>query len=227
MDVIRIRMCPRVYYQMCTRSDDDDLMHCRQRTALVCRRWWQLLRSSPQLLHTVDACFGGDLQTNRLRSFCKWALEHAAGRVERLNLQLLPNIVGSWNEQLAAAACVAAIVTGCSMAGELRELRLAGEICHPDFWAGKLHSLRRLAIGSRMGVMQWVVWDPRSHVLPRLEELWLDGSTVQLAPSAVLPTTLTNLRISTHECDSLPFQARRCGLASRTPPQCPCIRCTL
>ncbi|KAL4425648.1 hypothetical protein ABPG75_009664 [Micractinium tetrahymenae] len=164
---------------------------------LVCRRWHQLLHTTPQLLSSIDVAFGeGQRGADRLQAFSAWLLQHALPHIRRLNLE-----VGDMPDAQASRQVVARIVAalvGCGLAGKLEGLRLEGPPCQPALWTGTQPSLRRLIVEANEDVWEEegdLDWRMSPKGLPLLEELVLTG-LVSAPAGLALPTGLTKLHLS-------------------------------
>lgn len=99
--------------------------------ALVCRRWAQVVSTSPALLQEVSVILVGDVdggQMRRLRALAEWLMRLAAPHVRELTLKLLefdeaPDFLMEYQAEEAQALVAAALAT-CGAAGRLGKLDL-------------------------------------------------------------------------------------------------------
>ncbi|KAL4457443.1 hypothetical protein ABPG75_012308 [Micractinium tetrahymenae] len=163
----------------------------------VCRSWWQLLCSVPQLApRSMAVSFDGTQRgASRLRAFCAWLVARGAGTIQHLSLKFGRGL--SMPPQLRAQpeADVTAALAACGTAGSLTALQLDGLAGTPAIWAGSMRSLRRLEIVVQRAHHDLQPWDPPVQSLAGLQELSLYGS-MDLGPSIPLPACLTKLHLN-------------------------------
>ena len=159
---------------------------------------------SQALLQNVALRFSGSLQLPRLRSFCEWMLKRASQHVQHLNLTAATDHKKAAEE---SGVLLAAALAACGASGSLRELQLELNMKQQPFfctsWLAALHSLRHLTISITGEVAVTASLAP----LSALEELTLEGSSLQLSPTARLPASLTRLRlVGAMDSETLPSQ---------------------
>ena len=172
----------------------------------MCRRL-RSLAHSPQLVHSIDVAFGRTNALSRLRAFCSWLLQHAAGAVRHLAVTLhrgkLSGSKLSAEDAAEAAALLAGLVAACGAAGGLEELRLKLNI--PFRFSSLMAALRHL---KRLDVhIDHAVQVSASLVpLTAMQELSLNGWPLRLLPEARLPASVTKLQLSGDGSEALPPQ---------------------
>ena len=167
----------------------------------MCRRL-RSLAHSPQLVHSIDVAFWRTNALSRLRAFCSWLLQHAAGAVRHLAVTLHPGKLSA-EDAAEAAALLAGLVAACGAAGGLEELRVAVDAPFTfSSFPATLRHLKRLDVDICGPVQVSASLAP----LTTLQELSLAGWPLRLLPEARLPASVTKLQLSGDACEALPPQ---------------------
>lgn len=128
---------------------------CRHSTApLVCKRFAALCHT-PELLHVIGVKLAGPTLLTKMRAFCGWLAQHAAGHARVLDVWL-PRLdllgPGMSNDAAEATASLLAAAAACAAAGRLVVLRLDLERLDWPLrlgsWAAALGGLHTLSYSS-------------------------------------------------------------------------------
>lgn len=173
---------------------------CRQRAALVCKRF-AAAACSPELLQEVDV--GEVKEVAALHSLSAW-LARRGRHMQRLLLSAQPHSLPAGPDSFEAA------LTGCLHAAASSAARLvrltAGRMVTSTGWLAGLPSLQQLEL-------QGSVWSTPLHLSPAISglaalgSLHLDGMII-IDHGLRLPTTITQLHLASHHSLDMPAQVR-------------------
>lgn len=173
---------------------------CRQRAALVCKRF-AAAACTPELLRDVDASKIESLTA--LRSLAAWLLRHGP-HVRHFSCRFPGE-----DEGIELATAVTSCLVAAGAPRQLHELAVVGNIRSTE-WLPAMQSLERLRLLDTEAEPLQV--SPTVSMLTALCSLELEGRPILLDAAARLPPSITRLRL----CDSggsMPLQASRVAAA--------------